>query len=110
MTVKVPRIHKAMRNGMNGHSNQQQDQNGDLQKKSFSLFTLESWGDKRSWILCRIIKVKGTGLRSKALLFVPWVSGPLQATQCVDNATEQLDHLWDADKSLFSQVYSFVLI
>lgn len=84
MTAKVPRIQKAMRNGMNGYSNQQEDQNGDLQKKSFSLFTIESWGRKPSWILCRIIKVKGTGVRSKALLFVPWVAGLLQATQFLE--------------------------
>lgn len=90
--------------------NQQEDQNGDLQKKSFSLFTLQSWGEEKSWILCRIIKVKGTGLRSKALLFVPWVAGLPQATQRADNATEQLEHFWDADKSLFGQVFSFVLM
>lgn len=102
MTAKVPSIHKAMRNGMKGHSSQQEDQNGDLQKKSFSLFTLKSWEIKQVGILCRTVKVKWTELRSKALLFVPWVAGLLQATQRVDNATEQLESFWDADKSLFS--------
>lgn len=63
-----------------------------------------------SRILCRNNQGKRDWLRSKAQLLFPWVAGVLQAAQRVDNATEQLEHFWDADKSLFSQVYSFVLM
>lgn len=48
MSAKALSIHKAMRNGM---KSQQEDQIGDLQKKSFSLVYIRVLGDKTSWIL-----------------------------------------------------------
>lgn len=32
---------------MNGHSNEQEHQNGDLHKRSLGQFILESWGKKK---------------------------------------------------------------
>lgn len=58
MTVKVFRIYKAMRNGLNGHSNYQECQNGDLQKKNLSLFTLESQGKKNKTFQGRMDSVQ----------------------------------------------------